>query len=278
MRKLLTVFALSVISLSMATASYGAIGWAGQIWPVDGNTVTDNSDVNVYFQIWKEGVTDPAGQGAGISATLWYALDAGGPYTSAAMAYNTDVGNNDEYTGAIPSTFFQGEPDVYFYCTAYDSTDATTYEGAQDQNSNDPPFMLNITNVLSQDVTVWFSLCLPDTVGTTGDVCVTGSATELTSWGDGVLMSQPCVDYSPEFYQVGILFPAGSNPYIEYKYKKDGCATWESTGNHSATIDDSKSVNILPIDHWEFYEGEDCPNCGVDSEESSWGAVKSIYR
>mgnify|MGYP001094586885 FL=1 len=104
MRKLLTVFALSVISLSMATASYGAIGWAGQIWPVDGNTVTDNSDVNVYFQIWKEGVTDQAGQGAGISATLWYALDVGGPYTSAAMTYNTDVGNNDEYTGAIPSS------------------------------------------------------------------------------------------------------------------------------------------------------------------------------
>lgn len=278
MSKLLKVFALSVISLSMATASYGAIGWAGNIWPVDGNTVTDNSNVDVYFQIWKDGVTDQAGQGAGISATLWYGLDMAGPFTPVAMAYNTDVGSNDEYTGQIPSTYFQGEPDVYFYCTAYDSTDATTYEGAQDQNNNDPPFMLNITNVLSQDVTVWFSLCLPDSVGTTGDVCVTGSAAELTNWGDGVVMSQPCPEYSPEFYQVGITFAAGGNPYIEFKYKKDGCATWESTGNHSATIDDSNSTYILPIDHWEFYEGEDCPDCGVDNKESSWGAVKSIYR
>lgn len=277
MKRLIMFCALAVILA--ASGANATIGWAGNIWPVDGHTVTDGSDVDVYLQIWKSGYTDQAGRGDSLRATLWYGPDAGSITNQVAMSYNTDVGNNDEYVGQIPMSALQGESDIYFYCTAYDSTDGTTYEGAQDQNGNSPPFMLNITNVLSQDVTVWFSLCLPDTIGTTGGVCVTGSAPELTSWGDGVAMSQPCVEYSPEFYQVGITFAAGSSPYIEYKYKKDDCATWESTGNHSVTIDDSNSTFIIPvIDHWEYYEGADCPNCGVDSEESSWGAVKSIYR
>ncbi len=277
MRRVLIALASCVFVLSLATASYGEIGWAGNIWPVHGNTVADNADVNVYFQIWKDGVTGDTGQGAGISATLYYGPQTG-PYTPVEMTFNTDVGNNDEYIAAIPSSALSGNSEIWFYCEAYDSTDASTYSGAKDQNGNDPPFKLNITEVLDQDVTVWFTLCFPPDVDPGGDVCITGDHAELTNWGDGVVMSQPCPESSPKFFQVSVTFAAGSNPYVEYKYRKDNCGTWESTGNHTINIDDSNSTYIIPnIDHWEYYDGEDCPPCGVGTDDPSWGNIKSLY-
>ncbi len=283
MKKLLTSLLVGVVLVVYVGASYAVIGWAGNIWPTHDHTVPDNADVNVYLQIWKDGVTNFAGRGDSLSATLYYGPN-GGPYTSAEMTYNTDVGNNDEYTGAIPASALDGQSEIWFYCDAYDSTDASTYTGAQDQNSNDPPFKLNITAVLNQDVTVYFSLCLPpdghpDYDPDPGTVCVTGDNDSLTNWGDGVSMNQLCPVYSPQFYEVSVVFAAGSNPYVEYKYKKNDCVNWESGGNHSVFIDDSSPVFIIPYyDHFGWYEGDDCAGCGVPSENRSWGMIKSLYK
>jgi hypothetical protein len=283
MKKMLSVFLAALMLVSLAGAARAAIGWAGNIWPTNNASVTDATDVEVYLQIWKDGVTTPAGQGAQISATLYYGPN-GGPYTSLAMTYHGDVGNNDEYMGLIPQAALVGNTELWFYCDAYDSTDATTYTGAQDQGNNDPPFKLNITPTLQQDVTVYFRICLPpdgdpDYDPTPGGVCVTGSATELTGWGNGVQMLQPCEPSSPLYYEVGILFAAGGNPYIEFKYKKNDCADWESVGNRTVTIDDSNATFIIPwVDHWNNYAGDDCLLCGIGTEESTWGGIKQIHR
>ncbi|HSG29358.1 MAG TPA: hypothetical protein VLA34_12830, partial [Candidatus Krumholzibacterium sp.] len=176
MKKLLTCILAGAVLAASAGGAGAAIGWAGNIWPVNGNTVPEGTDVGVYFQIWKDGVTNNAGQGAGISATLYYG-PGGGPYTPVAMTFNVDVGSNDEYTANIPVAALEGNSEIWFYCEAYDSTDASTYTGAQDQNNNDPPFMLNITPVLNRDVTVYFRLCLPPDTDPAydpapGNVCV----------------------------------------------------------------------------------------------------------
>lgn len=283
MKKLLTgMFTVALLILSTGSA-FAAIGWAGQIWPTDGQSRPEGSDIDVYLQIWKDGVTTEEGQGAGISATLYYGPN-GGPYSSVAMSYLGDQGNNDEYRGYIPSSAFEGQSDIWFYCEAYDSTDASTYTGAQDQNNNDPPFQIFITPALNQDVLVYFRLCMPpeghpDYELDPGDVCVTGDATELSGWGNGVLMVRPCPDYSPRYYEVGILFDAGSNPAIQYKYRKNGCEVWESVGNRNATIDDTVGTFLIPwVDHWNNYEGDDCPLCGVATESATWGKIKSIYK
>jgi len=283
MKQSLTFLLVGGVLLALAVASYGAIGWAGQIWPVHGAAVTDNADVNVYLQIWKAGVTDAPGQGPGIGATLFYGPN-GGPYTSVAMVYNTDIGHNDEYTAAIPASALAGQTEIWFYCEAYDSTDNTTYTGAQDQNGHDPPHMLNITHVLGQDVTVVFSLCLPPEGDpgydpSPGGVCITGDHPELTNWGSGVPMGQPCAGASPLYYEVLVDFPAGSNPYVEYKYRKNDCTTWESGSNHSVTIDDSSPIFVVPwTDHWSYYVGSECLHCGVPTKDASWGAIKTLYQ
>jgi hypothetical protein len=120
-------------------------------------------------------------------------------------------------------------------------------------------------------------LCLTTGVTTTGDVCVTGSPPELTGWGTAVTMLQTCPVLSPNLYQADVLFPAGSNPYVEYKYRKDDCETWESTGNHSFTIDDSGGNQDVWTDGWEW-NAPNCPDCPTATEPVQWGTIKALYR
>jgi hypothetical protein len=132
--------------------------------------------------------------------------------------------------------------------------------------------------VTQQDVTVTFTVCLPDSVTTTGGLCVIGGADALGNWTVGVDMWQPCPDLSPGLWIVdNVTFPAGSDPFVEYKYKKDDCATWESTGNHSFSIDDAAPTQVLPIDGWEYITPE-CPDCSSPVEDATWGTIKSIFR
>lgn len=283
MRRIVTILVTVLVCSVLAGEANAAIGWAGNVWPVNENTYPEGTDIGVYVQFWKEGVTDIAGQGPGISAALYYGPN-GGPFQSVPMVFNTDVGNNDEYTASIPAAAFDGIAEIYFYCEGYDSTDASTYTGIKDQNSNDPPFKLYITPVLNQAVTVYFRLCLPpegdpEHDPAPGDVCVVGDAAELTSWGSGVMMINLCPVPSPQFYELGIVFPAGSNPAIQYKYRKNDCADWESVGNRSVFIDDSSPMFIIPwVDHWNNFTGDDCPLCGVGSDDTSWGEIKQLHK
>jgi hypothetical protein len=281
MKKVLTFIVAAAALTALSGASMAAVGWSGNIWPVSGATYSEGADIAVYYQVWKDGVTNLPGQGAGLAATLYYGPN-GGPYASVEMPYFGEVGNNDEYQGFIPAAAIEDQAEIWFYCEVYDSTDMSTAQG-QDQNSNDPPFVLYITPVLAQDVMVYFRVCLPpegdpdynaDPLG----VCVVGDAAELTSWGAGVPMVQPCPGSSPLYYEVGILFAAGGNPAIQWKYKWNDCADWEPGGNRSITIDDTGPTFIIPwVDHWNNYVGDDCPLCGIGTEESTWGAIKKIH-
>jgi hypothetical protein len=281
MKKLLTLIIAAAAMIALSGASMAAVGWTGNVWPVHDHTVTEGTDVGVYVQIWKDGVTPGEGAGADLSAMLYYG-PSGGPYTGVAMSYLGEVGNNDEYTGDIPAAALEGNAEIWFYTEVHDATD-DSYAQGQDQNQNDPPFKLNITPVLGQDVLVYFRICLPpqddpDYNDTPGDVCVTGSAAELTIWGNGVVMVRPCPGASPLYYEVGILFAKDGNPFIEYKYKWMDCVDWEPVGNRSVFIDDTGPVFIIPwIDHWNNYVGDDCPLCGIGTEESTWGTIKKIH-
>jgi hypothetical protein len=277
MARFVIVIAAAGMLAAFAPAAMGAVGWCGNIWPCDGAIYTSNDSIDVYAQVWKEGCTDASDTlpCPDIEAYLYYACKGSGSFTEVPMAYNVDVGNNDEFTAAIPSG--HGCDTVEFYVKVVDISDTTECYG-QDQCFNDPNFNLPITTVTSQDVTVRFHMCLTSGIETTGDVCITGSHPALTDWGNGVAMVLTCPSQDPKLYQVDVLFPAGSNPYVEYKFRKDGCDTWEGGGNHSFTIDDSGSFYDIPwVDGWEFIE-PDCPGCATATENTDWGAIKALYR
>ena len=266
--RFVSVLMAAALVIAFASSAMGAIGWAGNIWPCNGHAYTSNDNIGVYVQVWKDGCTPGAGACADIQAFLSYRCQGDPDFIEVPMTYNVDVGNNDEYTGTIPAG--TACTTIEFFVRVVDVTDNNTWY-PQDQCGNNPNFFLPIAQVTSQDVTVRFHLCLTSAFETSGDVCVTGGHAALTNWGSGVPMSLTC----PKLYQVDVLFPAGSNPYVEYKYRKDGCATWENGGNHSFMINDSSAFQDLWIDGWEF-NNPDCQPSGT--EQATWGAVKALYR
>ena len=86
------------------------------------------------------------------------------------MTYNTDVGSNDEYTAQVPQAALVGATWVDVDVVFTDGTDSSEYVVAT--------VRYNIVDVLPNDVTVSFTMCLGADVST-GDVCVIGSAAEI---------------------------------------------------------------------------------------------------
>ena len=268
-----TSIVAALLLVVLASTAMGNIGWAGNVWPVNGAAYTTNDNIAVYVQVWKDGCTGAAGPCADLSATLNYRCTGDLTFTSVPMPYFGINGGNDEFSATIPNT--HGCTEVEFYVVVVDAEDGETLY-PQDQNGNDPNFFLPITAVTSQDVLVTFQLCISE--GSAGDVCVTGSAPELTGWSQpGVYMGQPCPAASPNLYEVTIQFNAGSNPYVEYKYQKDDCTTWDCDPNHTFVIDDSGPSQTLAQDAW-CWGVADCVECGSPVEDASWGTVKALYR
>jgi len=142
----------------------------------------------------------------------------------------------------------------------------------------------NVTEISSQlvtlaDCTVTFHLCLAGGAETSGDICVTGSHAALTNWGSGSgPMTLECATVSPKLYEHSVLFPAGSSPFVEYKYRKDGCSTWEDGGNHSFNLPTDSTTELdLWVDGWSWVE-PDCPPCVTPVEDGSWGTLKAMFR
>ena len=89
---------------------HASVGWANLQWPpeltwtLSAATRTDN----VYGQIWIEGVTNAAGQGAGVIAQAGYGPQGTAPTASGWVwvdaTFNTDAGNNDEYKASFQPT------------------------------------------------------------------------------------------------------------------------------------------------------------------------------
>lgn len=243
MKKLLTL-AVVLLAVGGAGQAWAVLGWAGNVWPLDGSNQVPTGPLNVYAQVWKAGVTDAAGQGADIHAELYYAPSSNGVFVAAPNpVYNGDIGNNDEYVGQIPQSALipGGYVDVQF--VIFDDSDGT-WLAATD------PFTIryNVVDVLPNDVEVGFRLCMSG-VATSGDVCLIGSDPALGAWGSGVPMNHDGGDS----YGVQVVIPAGSNPTFEYKYQKDGCSVWESTPNRQVTLPtDGTTYYVIPAaDSWE---------------------------
>jgi len=243
MRKMLWI--AGAVSLALAGSAQAVIGWAGNAYPNHGANIAPTGDQFVVAQVWKGGVTDQPGQGPDIAATLYFTVD-GGAQSSAAMAYNTDIGNNDEYIGFIPQADLVGGAYVDVTVVFTDLTDQTTFEITGDQNGNPPPLRYTILAVLPNDVAVTFTLCMSGEPFD-GAPCVIGSADVIGNWTSGVLLNQ--VD--GDLWDVTVVFPAGANPAFEYKYKKNDCNDWEGVGNRAVVLptDGTTSVALAP-DSW----------------------------
>lgn len=124
------IFVLLML-LMVASFVFADPGWVGGIWPNSGDSRNSDQNIDVYVQIWVDGVTNSTGQGDGVTAVLYYKQSTSSTYSSLPMSYNTDIGNNDEYTATIPSDF-TSVGFVNYYCVAtHNGVDAS----GTDQNN-----------------------------------------------------------------------------------------------------------------------------------------------
>jgi hypothetical protein len=92
------------------------VDWANLQWPPT-MTLKEGNLGNVYAQVYKSGVTEPAGQGAGISVWIGVSATNTNPntWTNWTVAtFNSQSGNNDEYVGSIGGTLPAG---TYYYAS-----------------------------------------------------------------------------------------------------------------------------------------------------------------
>lgn len=131
-----------------ATATLAnTLDWANIQWPATAN-ICQGQTLNIYGQVYEAGVTNPSGQGAGI--TVFYGLSTSNtnPATWPASAWTTASfnplasvnPNNDEYMGTLSGL----SPGTYYYAFSYTYNGCTVYGG---YNAAGGGFWDGITNV-----------------------------------------------------------------------------------------------------------------------------------
>ncbi len=91
--------------LTVAAVKPPAVDWCRLQWP-PGGQLAEGESLVVYGQVWVNGVTEPAGQGAEIEGELGLGGvqsdgSTDGSWTWVSAAWGTDVGNNDEYRASL---------------------------------------------------------------------------------------------------------------------------------------------------------------------------------
>jgi hypothetical protein len=91
-------------------------------------TIVQGGSVPVYAQVYEPGVTEAAGQGAGITGWIGTSATNNNPsnasWTWTAATFNVQSGNNDEYTATIGSALAAG---TYYYASRFLKTGSSTY-------------------------------------------------------------------------------------------------------------------------------------------------------
>jgi hypothetical protein len=143
--RVVTALLALVCSAAASPASADVtLGWFNLQWPPTININLGSPTDTIYGQVWAQGVTDAAGQGAGILAQVGYGPDGTQPtdpgWNWFAMSYNVDAGNNDEYS----ATFVPTQAGTFDYATRYSGDGGATWgladlSGPQLDNTLDNP-------------------------------------------------------------------------------------------------------------------------------------------
>jgi len=100
----------SAFSVSWSFTTLAGIGWVNLQFPLEAS-ISSGGSATFYARVYASGITEPLGQGAGITGWIGYSITNTNPNTWTnwvPATYNTDQGNNDEYQATIGSTLPAG--------------------------------------------------------------------------------------------------------------------------------------------------------------------------
>ena len=209
--------------------SQPAVDWCNLQYPPS-DTIIVGAAYNVYAQVYEPGITEGAGQGAGISAWIGYHTENTDPSTWTnwvEATYNTDAGNNDEYMAEIGSTLPYG---TYYYASRF------IISGGNYQYGGINGFWDGINNIsgvllVSQLAVDWCNLQYPPS-----DTIIVGAAYNVYA----------------QVYEPGITEGAGQgagiSAWIGYHTENTDPSTWtnwvEATYNTDAGNNDEYMAEI----------------------------------
>ena len=142
-RKIFLAFCMMIYYVQLINAQ---CGWVGTM-NFPGGPINAGSEYLVNVQVYQAGVTNPAGQGSGISCFTHYSqvTSFGGAWLSPqtiGMNYDKDTGNNDEYKIDLGPSLSQGLWEYTCYCTC--SGGGQTWVGANAQLTVNAPLPIKL--------------------------------------------------------------------------------------------------------------------------------------
>lgn len=119
------------------TVANGYVNWGNLQWPTNQITgIIGTPSESIYGQVYQPGITEPLGQGAGITAQLGYSTDGSNPWDGSWTWFNTTFnaqrGNNDEYVGTVTI----GSAGTYDYAYRYSRNNIDWTYGDIDGSNN----------------------------------------------------------------------------------------------------------------------------------------------
>lgn len=164
------------------------VDWANLQWPPNG-TITKGDPFNVYGQIYEAGVTEPAGQGAGVNAWVGYSTTNTDPATWTnwiPATYNTagPASNNDEYFADLGAVI--PAPGTYYYATRFNVSGGAFYYGGYNAAGGGAwDGTNNVNGVLTVNAPAGYNCATPIAVGalpysTTNDTANFGDVVDGT--------------------------------------------------------------------------------------------------
>ncbi|RZL17415.1 MAG: choice-of-anchor D domain-containing protein, partial [Pedobacter sp.] len=117
----------STANSGVLTITSNLVDWGNYQYPTTGS-ITLGDAYNVYGQVYEAGNTNAAGQGGNITAEAGYSTTNTNPSTWTnwfPATFNTDAGNNDEYSRNIGTSFSSGG--TYYLAFRYKKTGSTEY-------------------------------------------------------------------------------------------------------------------------------------------------------
>lgn len=204
----------------------------------------------VLAQVFEPGVTEAAGQGAGISAWIGYSASDTNPntggWTWVAATFNSQSGNNDVYSASIGASL---TPGTYFYASRFQKTGSTEY-----RYGGTAGFWNLDSGILTVNTPQEINVQGNSTTITSGDA--TPSATDHTDFGATVLGSPVVRTFTIQ--NTGGTSLLLNNPAVTLAeadsftvtqqpvspVSPGGSVTFQVTFNPSATGTDSNTVRI----------------------------------
>ena len=192
--------------------SQGTLDWVNLQSPASA-TITSVQSLDVYAQVYKDGVTNATGQGAGITAWIGYSTSNTNPNTWTnwiPAVYNTDVGNNDEYKATL-----SGLPvGTYYYASRFRNYLGQFYYGGYSAGGGG---FWDGTNYVSGVLTV---TAPPTTI----------DWANLQSPASGSIFTNQTFDVYAQVYINGVTDPAGQasgvQAWIGYSTTNTNPNTW----------------------------------------------------